>query len=167
MERLTKYLASGAATYDYPADCCSGVDCNGRVAKSAYRQTCVERLAAYEDTGLTPEMCANYKTFEDEAISKGVTFKRIVALMEADRTGRLVVLPCKVGQRVFALLDTDKHISECEVKQIGMGNKIGFIGLEPIAARGREYGVALNGFGKTVFLTREEAEKALEAMKDV
>lgn len=56
MERLTKYLASGAATYDYPADCCSGVDCNDRVAKSAYRQTCVERLAAYEDTGLTPEL---------------------------------------------------------------------------------------------------------------
>lgn len=76
------------------------------------------------------------------------------------------MLPCKVGQRVFALLDTDKHISECEVKQIGMGNKIGFIALEPIGARGREYGVALNGFGKTVFLTREEAEKALEAMKN-
>ena len=54
-----------------------------------------ERLKAYEDTGLEPAMCANYKTFEDEAISKGVTFKRIVALMEADRTGRLVVLPCK------------------------------------------------------------------------
>ena len=49
-----------------------------------------------------------------------------------------------------------------------MGNKIGFVGLEPIGARGREYGVALNGFGKTVFLTREEAEKALGgAMKDV
>ena len=56
-----------------------------------------ERLKAYEDTGLEPAMCANYKTFEDEAISKGVTFKRIVALMEADRTGRLEVLPCKVG----------------------------------------------------------------------
>lgn len=95
-----------------------------------------------------------------------MTFKRIVALMEADRTGRLEVLPCKVGQRVFALLDTDKHISECEVKRIGMGNEIGFIGLEPIGARGREYGVSLNGFGKTVFLAREEAEKALEAMKD-
>lgn len=65
---------------------------------------------------------------------------------------------------MFALLDTDKHISECEVKQIGMGNKIGFIGLEPIGARGREYGISLNGFGKNVFLTREEAEKALEAM---
>lgn len=67
---------------------------------------------------------------------------------------------------MFALLDTDKHISECEVKQIGMGNKIGFIGLEPIGARGREYGISLNGFGKNVFLTREEAENALGAMKD-
>ena len=90
-------------------------------------------------------------------------YARLRELAEADKDGRLVVLPCKVGRRVFALLDTDKHISECEVKQIGMGNKIGFIGIEPIGARGREYGVALNGFGKTVFLTREEAEKALEA----
>ena len=55
------------------------------------------RLATYENTGLEPEMCANYKTFEDEAISKGVPFKRIVALMEADRAGRLVVLPCMRG----------------------------------------------------------------------
>lgn len=51
------------------------------------------RLGAFEDTELDPEMCANYKTFEDEAISKGVPFKRIVALMEADRAGLLVVLP--------------------------------------------------------------------------
>lgn len=158
MERLTQRLRTGevlmASEYEE------------KYTEQEWISVLQDRLAAYEDTGLEPEMCANYKTFEDEAISKGVTFKRIVALMEADRTGRLVVLPCKVGQRVFALLDTDKHISECEVKQIGMGNKIGFIGLEPIGARGREYGVALNGFGKTVFLTHEEAEKALEAMKD-
>ena len=57
-----------------------------------------ERLKAYEDTKLEPAMCANYKTFEDEAIRKGVTFKRIVALMEADKGGRLVVLPCKTRQ---------------------------------------------------------------------
>ena len=54
-------------------------------------------------------MCANYKTFEDEAISKGVTFKRIVALMEADKDGRLVVLPCKVGDTVWANLDGMRH----------------------------------------------------------
>nr|DAG17591.1 MAG TPA: hypothetical protein [Caudoviricetes sp.] len=42
-------------------------------------------LLAYVNTGLEPAMCANYKSFEDVEISKGVTFKRIVALMEADR----------------------------------------------------------------------------------
>jgi hypothetical protein len=107
------------------------------------------RLKAYEDIA---ELCGG--------------FDRLRELAEADKDGRVVVLPCKVGQRVFALMDMDKHISECEVKRISMGNKIGFIGLEPIGARGREYGVVLNGFGKTVFLTREEAEKALEARKD-
>ena len=49
-----------------------------------------EKLKAYEATGLEPEVCVNYKAFEDEAISKGVTFKRIVALMEADSTGAAV-----------------------------------------------------------------------------
>ena len=92
----------------------------------------------------------------------GVEPSRLRELAEADKDGRCVVLPCKVGQLVFALMDMDKHISECEVKRIGMGNENGFIGLEPIGDRGREYGVALNGFGKTVFLTRDEAEKALE-----
>lgn len=124
------------------------------------------RLKAYEDTGLTPEEIKAPFT-EDTMINLaaqalGVEPSRLRELAEADKDGRVVVLPCKVGQRVFALMDTDKHISECEVKQIGMGNEIGFIGIEPIGARGREYGVALNGFGKTVFLTREEAEKALE-----
>ena len=122
-----------------------------------------ERLKAYEDTGLEPEQCENSKVIIESAFSDDTSkAERIRELLKADKDGRLVVLPCKVGQRVFALLDTDKHISECEVKQIGIGNKIGFIGLEPIGARGREYGVALNGFGKTVFLTREEAGKALK-----
>lgn len=126
-----------------------------------------ERLKAYEDTHMMPSDVTSMRMDMAiiAALFNGVDVDRMKELAEADKGGRLVVLPCKVGQRVFALLDTDKHISECEVKQIGMGNKIGFIGLEPIGARGREYGVALNGFGKTVFLTREEAEKALEAMK--
>lgn len=133
-----------------------------------------EDVRAYEDTGLTPEEVLP-KDKADEIALKLMrladleslcNYTRLRELAEADKDGRVEVLPCKVGQRVFALLDTDKHISECEVKQIGLGNKIGFIGLEPIGARGREYGVALNGFDKSVFLTREEAEKALEAMKN-
>ena len=149
MERCTIRLKTGEAR-------CSQLDGN----------VVVERLAAYEDIGLTPEEIKAPFT-EDTMINlaaqaMGVEPSRLREIAEADKDGRCVVLPCKVGQRVFALLDTDKNISECEVKQIGMGNEIGFIGLEPIGARGREYGVALNGFGKTVFLTREEAEKALE-----
>ena len=126
------------------------------------------RLKAYEDTGLEPEAVETVKLalaakhMVDLETLNNTPISRLVELAEADKDGRVVVLPCKVGQRVFALMDMDKHISECEVKRISMGNKIGFIGLEPIGARGREYGVVLNGFGKTVFLTREEAEKALE-----
>ena len=74
----------------------NGPTLNG-VSKDMLRQIIRQlysELAAYEDTGLEPAMCANYKTFEDEAISKGVPFKRIVELMEADKDGRLVMLPC-------------------------------------------------------------------------
>ena len=127
-----------------------------------------ERLKTYEDTWLEPrEVSAIVKEWSDlcTVIGECGGIDRLRELAEADKDGRLVVLPCKVGQRVFALLDTDKHLSECEVKQIGLGNEIGFVGIEPIGARGREYGVSIKGFGKTVFLTREEAEKASEAME--
>ena len=56
---------------------CADGDCDAR--KVWYR------LKEYEDTGITPEICAEYKKFEDEAVSKGVTFKRIVELMEEER----------------------------------------------------------------------------------
>lgn len=124
-----------------------------------------ERLKDYEDAGLSPQACAEAREIEETLSGCDYSISRMVELMKADVEGRVVVLPCKVGHRVFALLDTDKHISECEVKQIGLGNEIRFVGIEPIGARGREYGVSLNGFGKTVFLTREEAEKALREMQ--
>ena len=174
MERLTKRDTNGQAMMD--CEKCKA-DWTGKHGKPMVdctalycRNRLLGRLVEHEDTGLTPEEIKAPFT-EDTMINLaaqalGVEADRLRELAEADRDGRCVVLPCKVGQRVFALMDMDKHISECEVTQIGMGNKIGFIGLEPIGARGREYGVSLNGFGKTVFLTREEAEKALEARKD-
>ena len=112
---------------------------------------------------LKPEDAANLHAIL--RLGDGMTLMRLRELAVADQEGHVIVLPCKVGHRVFALLDKDKHISECEVKQIGLGDEIGFVVLEPIGARGRKYGVALNGFGKTVFLTREEAEKALAEME--
>ena len=148
MERLT-YFKDGYWRVNF-----SGVQ---------YQADFVDRLAAYEDSRLSPEDAANLHAIL--RLGDGMTLMRLRELAEADKDGRCVVLPCKVGQRVFALLDTDKHISECEIKQIGLGNEIGFVVLEPIGARGRKYGVALNGFGKTVFLSREEAEKALAEME--
>lgn len=134
--------------------------------RNGFKQGGVERLAAYEDTGLEPAMCANYKTFEDEAISKGVTFKRIVALMEADRAGRLVVLPCKVGDIVWANLDGMRHTRKCVIEFANIGSHVTTIVFSTVDGLREQYGVNPCSFGKTVFLTREEAEKALEAMKD-
>lgn len=125
------------------------------------------RLMQYEDTGLEPAMCANYKTFEDEAISKGVPFKRIVALMEADRAGRLVVPPCKVGDTVYEVTSR-KTISEYRVKAIRVELFCTFIEWDIVAGFVDKsiLGVPVNEIGKTVFLTREKAEKALEAKKN-
>lgn len=138
-----------------------------------------ERLKAYEDTKLEPAMCANYKTFEDEAISKGVTFKRIVALMEADRAGRLAVLPCKdwlevvFGDQVL-FWGIDKDYVEQSIREISLddADRIGWYdGYKTVFLKGTdENGEAWEFYpeeiGKTVFLTHEEAKKALEAMKD-
>lgn len=138
-----------------------------------------EKLKAYEATGLEPAMCANYKTFEDEAISKGVPFKRIVALMETDRAGRLAVLPCKdwlevvFGDQVL-FWGIDKDYVEQPIREISLddADRIGWYdGYKTVFLKGTdENGEAWEFYpeeiGKTVFLTREEAEKALEAMKD-
>ena len=138
-----------------------------------------EKLKAYEATGLDPEMCANYKTFEDEAISKGVPFKRIVALMEADRAGLLVVLPCKdwlevvCGDQVL-FWGIDKDYAEQPIREISLddSDRIGWYdGYKTVFLKGTdENGEAWEFYpeeiGKTVFLTREAAEAALEAMKD-
>lgn len=61
-------------------------------------------LAAYEDTGLTPGECAEYRKFEDEAVSKNVPFSRIVELMNTDAVklvevqGKLVCDPLTVDK---------------------------------------------------------------------
>ena len=112
-------------------------------------------LREYLDTGLEPAVCAKYKTFEDEAISKGVPFKRIVALMEADRTGRLVVRPCKVGDtlfRVFAGEILEHKVRNMRYLAIQERWDIDTTPFCPYVE---------SSIGKTIFLTHEEAERAL------
>lgn len=87
MERLTVPYEYGDGYRSKCAETCG--ECDGCWGLDEI----VNRLGAYEDTGLPPEVCANYKTFEDECISKGVTFSRIVELMNADAEGRLKIVP--------------------------------------------------------------------------
>lgn len=127
------------------------------------------RLKDYEDTGLLPDEILPKEKADEIALSlmrladleSFAPYDRLRELAESDKDGRVVVLPYGIGQRVFARLDTDEYVSECEVVHISISNKASYAVIEPIGARGREYGVSLNGFGKTVFLTREEAEQVL------
>lgn len=98
MERLTKHLPGGAADYNYPANCYFDNDSVPNIiAQSAFRQRCVERLADYEDTWLTPEEVERSKLEIEagcvKAIARtyGIDINRLRKLAEADKDGRLVV----------------------------------------------------------------------------
>lgn len=63
-----------------------------------------EDLRAYEDTGLTPEEFQSYAVFLQDLIGNqkaSEALDRFRWLAEADKDGRVVVLPCKVGDTVY------------------------------------------------------------------
>ena len=41
---------------------------------------------AYASAGLSPEVCAEYRKFEDEVVASGMTFGEVVELMHKERT---------------------------------------------------------------------------------
>ena len=125
------------------------------------------RLKAYEDTGLTPEEIKAPFT-EDTMINLaaqalGVEPSRLRKLAEADKDGRLVVLPCKVGDVVYGF-HGEKTILPMVVKWIETCTNGWCIAVQyaPMAPRFYQF----SDFGKTVFLTHEEAKKASEAKRD-
>lgn len=89
----------------------------------------------------------------------GVTFDRLRELAEADNDGRLVVLPCKVGQTIYKANKASRKVNPWVVNAIYFSSKTELI-IE--AGRGAKH-FTIGMFGKTVFLTREAAEAALEA----
>ena len=114
------------------------------------------RLKAYEDTGLEPEavetvklaLCAKHMV--DLETLNNTPISRLVELAEADKDRRVVVLPCKEGTTVYCIslpiaTYPDKRKPE----------------VVPIAFTRND----LLKFGTRVFLTREEAEKALSEME--
>ena len=128
-----------------------------------------ERLKAYEDTHMMPSDVTSMRMDMAiiAALFNGVDVDRMKELAEADKDGWLVVLPCKVGDRLYEVTGR-KTISVYKVRAI----RVELFGLfiEWDIVEGFVWqslsGINAGDIGKTVFLTREEAEKALEAMKD-
>ena len=129
-----------------------------------------ERLKAYEDTGLSPQACAEAREIEETLSGCDYSISRMVELMKADKDGRVLVLPCKVGDTVYMIerfFDIDNGVCDeiCARKVIGHGgnnlNKLWLIGSGGIC----DVSIFVSEFGKTVFLTRAEAEKALREIQ--
>ena len=131
-----------------------------------------ERLKAYEDTGLTPEEIKAPFT-EDAMINLaaqalGVEPSRLRELALADKDGRVVVLPCKVGD-ILWITGSIRRLYSAKVRTFFIGHPSGVRwgdndgGIQMI--RTTECDVPMCDFGRTVFLTREKAEKALAEME--
>lgn len=152
MERITKPEGS------YCDDCQTGKEKNNYCSCDE-EIAMYERLKAYENTELEPEICAEYKTFEDEAVSKSVPFKRIVELMNAEAQGRLVMLPCEVGEEIWSAAPFVDYIPRkgyITTFNVGIKGVYGFYAgfdSEPVSAY-----FLINDIGKTVFFTQAEAE---------
>ena len=110
------------------------------------------RLKAYEDTGIEPEavetvklaLCAKHMV--DLETLNNTPISRLVELAEADKEGRCIILPCKVyetdGVRVY------EHTVREVIYETAGG---------PAFDK--------NAIGKSIFLTRAEAERALQEME--
>lgn len=165
MERLTKWNESSYKHAYYPR--CVKEPCYGRGCKikdCPFEIAVCERLAAYEDTGLTPEEIKAPFT-EDTMINLaahalGVETSRLRELAEADKDGRVVVLPCRQGDELWTYCNHPvKRVYSFTVSDVSTLNGrtvLNTLGLGTIRPE---------DIGKTVFLTREEAEKALQEME--
>lgn len=92
----------------------------------------------------------------------GIDVERLKELAKADKDGRVAVLPCQSGEHVFALLDDQKHVRECEVKHAVLDGWRKVFAIRPLGRSKDSYYAPFGAFGQSVFLTREEAEVALE-----
>ena len=120
-----------------------------------------ERLKAYEDAGLSPQACAEAREIEETLSGYDYSISRMVELMKADKDGRVLILPCKVGDMAYWV--HNGVITGCHVYRIQVNRKGTFVFLKSTISHGGFRTDAC--LGKTVFLSRVEAEKALQEME--
>ena len=121
------------------------------------------RLSAYEDTGLEPEDLK--KAFNETAILKlaaqalSTTPDHLRDLLQTEQDGRMAVLPVKKGTKIFRVVDIPEH--KCQGRMRGH-----YFPSTKRIYKGVMQWEDGSDFGKTVFLTREEAEEALKGGED-
>lgn len=134
----------------------------------------MERLTDYSDSECTYIIGVGNKTCEEfcKYVVDGCkncyiqqVFKKLADYEDLEEQGLLVRLPCKVGDTVY--VPTRNFISELRIIMISVDMHGTYFswklnsGIYPNLD-----GFSINKLGKTVFLTREEAEKKLEEMKN-
>ena len=146
----------------------------------------MERLTDYSDNGYAYIIDVGYKTCEEfcKCVVDGCkncyiqqAFKKLATYEDLEEQGVLVRLPCKVGDTVWELCLCDdgnyrifpmivKTISEYgTLKQVKKDITIWNIYAESDYDYTYMY-KSFADFGKTVFSTKEEAEKKLEEFKN-
>lgn len=171
MERLTKRDTDGQAMMD--CEKCNAdwtgkhgkpmVDCTALYCRNRLK----DRLAAYEDRGLEPEeIDMGHEAAEQlRHLCRDCDLGRLEELAEADKDGRVVVLLAKTVFELTWDAGSDCDLT-CPVSVDGEGC-CSFCDKGELCIYERKCQQEhIEQIGKTVFLTREEAEKALEAMKD-
>lgn len=136
-----------------------------------------ERLKEYEDTGLEPEDIKKHEAAYNECLTRtyGPFKQKISQWLQAEQTGRLVVLPCKVGDKVrvdartwgntwnYKTVDGGKYLLG-ETVAIIKTRKQTFIKIRVehnVSWKRPMRRYPISAIGKTIFLTREEAEAAM------
>lgn len=171
MERLTKHSKQ---TSHENGICCThfrGPECievGGNCAMNCkWEEAAWSRLAAYEDTGLYPESVEALKlSMMGKAISEitefdGLPIDRLRELAEADKDGRVVVLPFTSGRTLLSKenIDCPRLMKDVELairycSSCGIVFQMGYNVFCDLVKHGRITAVS------------EETEKVLGAMKD-
>lgn len=118
-----------------------------------------ERITSDFDTGKT------WKSIEEQKPYSNV-YRKLQEYETAEEEGRLVILPkCNIGDTVYLPIDFQNKIYTGEIEGFEYAKMRNTWVAKIRTDDGKTCYEAFEDFGKTVFFTREEAEKALEDMK--
>ena len=107
-----------------------------------------------------------YKVANSDPLDHNITeqaFDKLAEYEDLEEQGLLLRLPCKMGDGVWRIIISDNYIMPCNVEEFVYSNSLYIIVREELFNTRR--GLNINEIGKTVFLTKAEAEQKLKEME--